>query len=882
MTELHPDLRENVRLLGDLLGHSIRQHPGPDCFDLIEQIRAAAKADRKHESGSSQRLAELLTGLGESDLLPVTRAFNQFLNLANLAEQYHSIRRKRDHESDLAVEPLEEVFQRLIAGGVDTDTLYRQVCDLQMEFVLTAHPTEVARRTLIMKYDEISACLEQLDHDDLLPQERDDVVDRLRQLVAEAWHTDEIRHERPTAVDEAKWGFAVIENSLWGALPRFLRDLDRALEKVTGRRLPRSVAPIRIASWMGGDRDGNPNVTSDVTRTVFHLSRWMAADLYLRDIQTLRAELSMWEANDAVRQVTGEAREPYREILGQLRHRLLRTRDWAEACVQNDPKAAPPDTTDILLANRDLIEPLTLCYESLEECGLGVIANGLLLDTLRRAHSYGLELVKLDVRQEADRHAEAVGELVQALGMGDYRSWDESERQAFLLRELGGRRPLIPRDWLPSDNVREVLETCRVVAEQPPEALGSYVISMASTPSDVLSVILLLREAGMHYPMRIVPLFETLEDLSHAPDSMASLFAVEWYREYIGGHQEVMIGYSDSAKDAGQMMAAWAQYQAQEQLTDVARRNDVQLTLFHGRGGTVGRGGGPANRAILSQPPGSIGSRFRITEQGEMIRFKFGLPKMAGQSLTLYTSAVIEANLAPPPSPAPRWRDMMDWLTERSLASYRGLVRGEPDFVSYFRQATPEQELGKLALGSRPAKRKASGGVESLRAIPWIFAWTQMRLMLPSWLGSDTALREAVDAGHETLLREMMAKWPFFHTHVDMLEMVLAKADLRICRYYEHRLVAPELHPLGEALRQRLEGCIQLVNQLKAQDELLSEDPVFAHSLKVRNPYTDPLHYLQAELLRRDRESSGQVPEPVEQALKVTMAGIAAGMRNTG
>lgn len=882
MTELHPDLRENVRLLGELLGNSIRQHPGPDCFDLIEQIRAAAKADRKHESGSSQRLVELLTSLGETDLLPVTRAFNQFLNLANLAEQYHSIRRKRDHEADLSVEPLEDVFRRLIAGGVDSETLYSQVCELQMEFVLTAHPTEVARRTLIMKYDEISGCLEQLDHDDLLPGERDSIVDRLRQLVAEAWHTDEIRHERPTAVDEAKWGFAVIENSLWTALPRFLRELDRALKNVTGKRLPRSISPIRIASWMGGDRDGNPNVTAQVTRTVFHLSRWMAADLYLRDIQTLRAELSMWEANDAVRRIAGGSREPYREILGQLRHRLLRTREWAEACVQNDPKAPAPDTTDILLSNHELIEPLTLCYESLEECGLGVIANGLLLDTLRRAHSYGLELVKLDVRQEADRHAEAVGELLQALDMGDYSQWSEADRQAFLLRELRSRRPLIPRDWSPSDNVREVLETCRVVAEQPPEALGSYVISMASTPSDVLNVILLLREAGMRHPMRIVPLFETLEDLSHAPESMASLFAVDWYRDYVAGHQEVMIGYSDSAKDAGQMMAAWAQYQAQEQLTEVAHRNDVKLTLFHGRGGTVGRGGGPANRAILSQPPGSIGSRFRITEQGEMIRFKFGLPKMAEQSLTLYTSAVVEANLAPPPAPEPHWREMMDWLTERSLESYRGLVRGEPDFVTYFREATPEQELGKLALGSRPAKRRASGGVESLRAIPWIFAWTQMRLMLPSWLGSDTALHQALEAGHETRLREMMEKWPFFRTHVDMLEMVLAKADLRISRYYEHRLVEPALHPLGETLRRRLERCIDLINQLKAQDALLTEDPVFAHSLKVRNPYTDPLHYLQAELLRRDRDASGTVPEALEQALKVTMAGIAAGMRNTG
>ena len=442
--------------------------------------------------------------------------------------------------------------------------------------------------------------------------------------------------------------------------------------------------------------------------------------------------------------------------------------------------------------------------------------------------------------------------------------------------------------------MREVLDTCEVVAGQTPEALGSYVISMASKPSDVLSVILLLREAGMKYPMRIVPLFETLDDLRGAPAAMEALYSVDWYREYCNGEQEVMIGYSDSSKDAGQMMAAWAQYQAQEKLTEVANRFDMHLTLFHGRGGTVGRGGGPANRAILSQPPGSVNGSFRITEQGEMIRFKFGLPRLAEQSLTLYTTAVVEATLAPPIAPEPEWREAMDWLTERSLNSYRSVVRENPDFVPYFRQATPEQALGKLALGSRPAKRKPSGGVESLRAIPWIFAWTQMRLMLPSWLGSDVALKEAEQTGKMPLLQDMRQKWPFFRTYIDMLEMVLAKSDLQIASYYDQILVDPELRPLGEELRSRLAGCIDEVKALKNQQVLLEEEPVFAHSMKVRSPYTDPLHYLQAELLRRNREAEQNVaaegadaevqpmPQLVEQALKVTMAGIAAGMRNTG
>ncbi|MDX5297947.1 MAG: phosphoenolpyruvate carboxylase, partial [Gammaproteobacteria bacterium] len=569
-------------------------------------------------------------------------------------------------------------------------------------------------------------------------------------------------------VDEARWGFAVIENSLWQAVPATLRSLDEALYSVTGEHLGLDASPVRMASWMGGDRDGNPNVTARVTREVLLLARWMAADLFLRDIQDLRAALSMSDASDALRAQVGDVREPYRELLGRLRQRLLDTRDWANAALR-DPHVQAGGS--VLFEDRELIEPLTLCHASLHACGMGVIADGPLLDTLRRAYSFGLALLRLDIRQEAARHRDAVAEMVQQLGLGDYAQWSEEQRQAFLIRELRGNRPLIAHGWVPSAPVQEVLDTCRVIAEQPVGSLGSYVISMAGTPSDVLAVILLLRECGMRWPMRVVPLFETLDDLRRAPDTLAALLEIDWYRTYCAGEQEVMIGYSDSAKDAGQLMAAWAQYQAQEQLTDVANRFGVRLTLFHGRGGTVGRGGGPANRAILSQPPGSIRGSFRITEQGEMIRFKFGLPRVAEQSLLLYTSAVVEASLAPPPVPSPVWRDTMHWLTERSLQAYRDLVRGHPDFVAYFRQATPEQALGKLALGSRPASRRASGGVESLRAIPWIFAWTQMRLMLPAWLGSDTALAAALDEGRGPVLLDMMVQWPFFRTYIDMLEM---------------------------------------------------------------------------------------------------------------
>jgi len=653
--------------------------------------------------------------------------------------------------------------------------------------------------------------------------------------------------------------------------------------------LPLSARPIRFASWMGGDRDGNPNVTAPVTKEVLSLSRWMAADLYLRDIRQLMSHLSMWQASDDVLRLAERSSddslrnksEPYRAVLGKLRELLTNTREQAARAARGKSFKGG----EVLSSTQQLLDPLVLCYQSLHEKGIKTVADGLLLDVIRRVQCFGLELLKLDVRQDSERHADAVNELTEYLGLGSFNDWSEQEKQAFLIAELQGKRPLIPRDWDCSEDTQEVLDTCAVVAQQSGDAFGSYVISMASQPSDILSVILLLREMGMQRTMKIVPLFETLSDLDGASNSIDQLLSIDWYKHYCGGLQQVMIGYSDSAKDAGQLSAGWAQYRAQEALVGIAKKHGVELELFHGRGGTVGRGGGPANRAILSQPPGSVDGRFRITEQGEMIRFKFGLPELAGKSIKLYTNAIIEASLLPPPQPKQAWRDEMDRLTEISVKSYRSVVRENPDFVEYFRSATPEQELGKLALGSRPARRKTGGGVETLRAIPWIFAWMQIRLMLPAWLGSDEALASVEGSDHEAVVQEMISEWPFFKTQIDMLEMVLVKGDPRIARYYDQILAPDALKPLGESLRNRFRAVVGTINKLKQQDELIRSNPTLAESLRVRATYTHPLHYLQAELLKRERlEESKQQSnaERVEMALKVTMAGIAAGIRNTG
>jgi len=514
------------------------------------------------------------------------------------------------------------------------------------------------------------------------------------------------------------------------------------------------------------------------------------------------------------------------------------------------------------------------------------IAEGSLINIIRRVACFGLTLLRLDIRQESTRHAEVINEITEFLQLGSYNDWSEDEKQAFLLTELQNRRPLIPADFPASEEVAEVLRTFKVLAEQPISALGAYIISMATHPSDVLAVRLLQKECGCRHPQRIVPLFETLDDLEGAPQTMDRLLSVQWYKQDIQGKQEVMIGYSDSAKDAGFFAASWGQYRAQEALNATCKRHGVHLTLFHGRGGSASRGGGPAHDALLSLPPGTINGSVRVTEQGEMIQFKFGLEHIAYENVEVYTSGVLEATLAPPPEPKENWRNMMQTLADESVMEYRRIVHRDERFVPYFRTVTPEQELRRLALGSRPAKRHASGGVESLRAIPWVFAWTQMRLMLPAWLGTGQALATQLDKGQLPALQEMSRDWTFFSMLLDMQEMVLAKAEERVAAYYERRLLKDETQSsLGRELRAGVQQAESVLLQISGQ-KLLEKLPNLSRSIELRNPYVDPLNITQVEVIRRLREldvtDSSQFKQALEQALMVSIGGIAAGLRNTG
>jgi phosphoenolpyruvate carboxylase len=507
------------------------------------------------------------------------------------------------------------------------------------------------------------------------------------------------------------------------------------------------------------------------------------------------------------------------------------------------------------------------------------MAWGALRDTLRRVNCFGPYLIQLDIRQESGRHRSVLTAITQMLEIGDYSLWPESKRVKWLQHELSSPRPLIPWEHHLDCDDREVLDTFKVIAATPPAALGAYVISMASTPSDVLAVQLLLKSTGCSEQMPVVPLFETLADLESASSVVNTLLEDPAYLARIDKKLMVMIGYSDSAKDAGMLAAGWAQYQAQEALLNTCEKHSVALTLFHGRGGTIGRGGAPAHQALLSQPPGTLAQGLRVTEQGEMIRTKLGMTSLAVNTLGQYASAILQANLLPPPNPTDEWRALMDQLAAQSCDVYRRWVREDEQFVPFFRQATPEQELAALPLGSRPARRKSDGGIESLRAIPWIFAWMQNRLMLPAWLGAGEALKVILHDGGLGMLREMLEAWPFFRTRLSMLEMVFAKSDHTLSAHYDQLLVEPDLAPVGERLRVQLEQDMETLLTIIGSTELLAHDSWAQQSIGLRNIYTAPLNLLQAELLRRVRKEKRT---DSQRALMVTMAGIAAGMRNTG
>ncbi|WJX44648.1 Phosphoenolpyruvate carboxylase 1 [Trifolium repens] len=923
-------------ILQDLHGGDIRETV-QDCYEL------SAEYEGNNNPQKLEELGNMLTGLDAGDSIVIAKSFSHMLNLANLAEEVQIAYRRRikllkkgdfgDENSAITESDIEETLKRLVNQLKKTphevfDALKSQTVDL----VLTAHPTQSVRRSLLQKHGRIRDCLTQLYAKDITPDDKQELDEALQREIQAAFRTDEIRRTPPTPQDEMRAGMSYFHETIWKGVPKFLRRIDTALKNIgINERIPYNAPVIQFSSWMGGDRDGNPRVTPEVTRDVCLLARMMAANLYFSQIEDLMFELSMWRCNDELRiraeELHSSAKrdakhyiefwkqvpptEPYRVILGDVRDKLYNTREHARQLLADGSSEIPKEATFTNV--EQFLEPLELCYRSLCACGDQSIADGSLLDFLRQVSTFGLSLVRLDIRQESDRHTDVMDAITNHLEIGSYREWSEERRQEWLLSELSGKRPLFGPDLPKTEEIADVLDTFRVIAELPSDSFGAYIISMATAPSDVLAVELLQRECDVKQPLRVVPLFEKLADLETAPAAVARLFSIEWYRNRINGKQEVMIGYSDSGKDAGRFSAAWALYKAQEELIKVAKEFGVKLTMFHGRGGTVGRGGGPTHLAILSQPPETVHGSLRVTVQGEVIEQSFGEEHLCFRTLQRFTAATLEHGMHPPVSPKPEWRALMDEMAIIATKEYRSIVFQEPRFVEYFRCATPELEYGRMNIGSRPSKRKPSGGIESLRAIPWIFAWTQTRFHLPVWLGFGAAFKHVIekDPNNLQMLRDMYNQWPFFRVTLDLVEMVFAKGDPGIATLYDKLLVSDELWSFGERLRSTYEETKSLLLKVCGHKDILEGDPYLKQRLRLRDSYTTTLNVLQAYTLKRIRdpdyhvklrphlskeymESSNPAAELVklnpssdyapglEDTLILTMKGIAAGMQNTG
>ncbi|EFJ16055.1 hypothetical protein SELMODRAFT_117085 [Selaginella moellendorffii] len=1020
MTDATDDIAEEIsfqafdddcHLLGNLLNDCLQREVGPRLMEKVERVRLLAQSVCNMRTVGVEEAALWLSKQIEKELLnmsvdetvPLARAFSHHLSLMGIAETHHRVRRNRmaSHPS----KSCDDVFKRLIQSGVSQDDIYNAVSNQEVEIVLTAHPTQINRRTLQYKHH----LLERNDRQDLTHEEKELLIEDLVREITSLWQTDELRRRRPTPLDEARGGLHIVEQTLWRAVPQYLRRISTALKKHTGRPLPLSSTPIKFGSWMGGDRDGNPHVTAKVTRDVCYLARWIAADLYLREVDSLRFELSVSNCDEKLAQfaydivakdvTTGrmEGTEsclhpvstpisqlvqiyphalassntttalqsnesspsavkaeimrdsiqhdqespasptraatilaaaisagirkrtgtdsiskssvdkllnpsatgrpdiaPYRVVLGHIREKLVNTRRRMEELLDDLP--CDYDPSEFYETPEQLLEPLMLCHRSMESCEAEVLADGRLTDLIRRVSIFGMTLMKLDLRQEAEKHSEALDAITKFLDMGTYSAWDEDKKLDFLTKELKGKRPLVPPTIAVSSEVQEVLNTFRVAAELGSNSLGAYIVSMTSEASDVLAVELLQKEArlvvsgelGKPCPgtsLRVVPLFETVKDLRDAGTIIRRLLSIPWYRDHLvtnhQGHQEVMLGYSDSGKDAGRFTAAWELYKAQEDVVAACKDYGIKLTLFHGRGGSVGRGGGPMYLAIQSQPPGSVIGTLRITEQGEMVQAKFGLPQTALRELEIYTTAVLLATLNPPDSPRVScWRTVMEQISDVSRQHYRNVVYENKEFLHYFQEATPESELGNLNIGSRPTRRKKSGGIGQLRAIPWIFAWTQSRFVLPAWLGVGKGLEAVISQGYIQELQAMYREWPFFQSTIDLIEMGLAKADIAIAKHYDDWLVNPARQTLGQELRDEFHKTERCVLEVSGHHRLAENNKTLRRLIESRLPYLTPLNMLQVEVLRRLRQD--QSNQRLRDALLISINGIAAGMRNTG
>ena len=879
-------LRDDVRLLGNILGNVIKKQEGQTFFNLVEKIRKLSKANRANikQQDSYKKISKTLSQINPSNTYKLTRAFSHFMNFINLAESIDASRTLDEFENNKAKANknifIEEIFEELFKDRkISSNKIYNTAKNLNIGIVLTAHPTEVKRRTLIQKYHNITELLEQRELMKSFPSKQKIIDRKLYDEITIIWNTDDLKRTKPSPFDEARWGLAIIEDSLWETIPKVYRRLNSIFVKNMGKGLPKNFNPIEFGSWMGGDRDGNPNVTADVTKEVILLSRWEAAKLYEKSLTKLIRSYSMGKCSKEIKKKTGESFEPYRVYLRPLRDKMRIThRSIEQHLVYNKPL-----NEQILLNSREeILKPLRVVRKSLEENQNENLASGELLDLMRRAKCFGINLARLDIRQESSRHSQLIAEYIKRKYQQNYYKWSEKKKIKFLANQIKKKRNLLTNFEFKNKENKEVWSTFKTISKQPDECLGAYVISMTSSISDIVTVSFLQKEAKIKNKLRVVPLFETLDDLINSKAIMNSLFQEKWYRKLINNKQEVMIGYSDSSKDAGKICASWHQYKAQEEIVKLAKKFKIDVTFFHGRGGSAGRGGGPIQATLRSQPPYSVNGKIRITDQGEVIQQKYGYEPLAKYNLCSYIGAVTEATLNPPPAPKKNWRDLIEKMSDISKSSYRKNINQNSDFIRYFKTVTPHVSLGKLLIGSRPSKRKNVDNIKSLRAIPWVFAWTQIRLMLPAWLGSAEALRYSSIKKFKSTLLDMEKNWPFFNSMLDILDMVISKVDPEISKVYEKYLADHKLIRIGKKLRYQFET-IKKLNKKITPKEIINARKQFRNIIVARNIYTEVLNVIQPIVISKLKITKGKENKKnLNDALLTSIAGISAAMKNTG
>ena len=881
-------LREDIRLLGTFLGKVIKDQEGSSFFEIVEKFRLLSKntLSDKNKSRIFSKISKEVKKLSPKNTFKLTRAFSHILNLMNLAESLDASRKLNEFENPYFKSKsqnlfIEDIIESLFKNKKIPDKkIYEQATKLDIGIVLTAHPTEVKRRTLIQKYANLIEVMEQRHLYKKYPSKIIELDRKLYSEIAIIWKTDELKRTKPSPLDEARWGLAVIEDSLWDTIPKVYKRLNDIFRKNLKKDLPRDFNPIQFGSWMGGDRDGNPNVTAEVTKKVILFSRWQAAKLYEKELTKLIQDLSMKECSPKIKRSTGNSYEPYRVYLRPIRDKVRLTHQLIENHLNNNTVL---NEKKLIQNKNEITLPLREVRNSLKVNRGEHIANADLLDLIRRVRCFGINLARLDIRQEADRHEKLLNEIFKKKKNIKFSSLTEIEKIKLLNKSMKEKKLFVDKIKIKNKENKEVWNTFKQIAKTPIECLGAYVISMTSKASDILSVYFLQQQANMQILIRVVPLFETLDDLKNANSVMTNLFKLLWYRKMINSKQEVMIGYSDSSKDAGKLSASWHQYKLQEELRSLAKKYNIDLVFFHGRGGSPGRGGGPIQATLKSQPSGTVNGKIRITDQGEVIQQKYGYKPLAEYNLCSYIGSVMDASLNPPPRSKTNWRELIQRMSEISTSSYRKYLNQSEDFIRYFKTVTPHKSLGKLAIGSRPTKRKNVDNIQSLRAIPWVFAWTQIRLMLPAWLGTTEALRYGSIKKFKRTMTDMEKNWPYFVSTMDILDMVISKVDPEISVIYENNLADASLKRIGKKLRFQFEALVKLHNKITPK-EVIKERKEFRKALFIRNNYTEMLNILQANVMNKltNKKYKNLDKKFLEDALMTSIAGISAAMKNTG